>query len=186
MNGDLHSDNCSGQNKNRYVLAYLVWRVITGHHKSISLNFLTTGHAKFAPDWCFDLLKQKFRKEPVSSLKEMETTVHRSTLQEVNIPQLVGDEGAKVFVPMYDWQAFLVPFSKAVKGIKQYHHFSFSHQAQGVVMATTHAERPTQILPVLVGDAGASPMPLHPGYSLLASQGSGPRSWPSKGTTSSS
>ena len=90
------------------------------------------------PDWCFGLLKQKFRKEPVSSLKEMEATVRRSTLQEVNIAQLVGDERGTVFVPMYDWQAFLIPFSKAVKGIKQYHHFSFSHQAQGVVMATTN------------------------------------------------
>ena len=62
-----------------------------------------------------------------------------------------------MFVPMYVWQAFLIPFSKAVKGIKQYHHFSFSHKAQGVVMAITHAEGPTQILPVLVGDAGAVP-----------------------------
>ena len=62
-----------------------------------------------------------------------------------------------MFVPMYDWQAFLVPFSKAMKGIKQYHHFSFSHQAQGVVMATSHAEGPTHKLPVSVGDAGAVP-----------------------------
>ena len=100
----------------------------------------------------------------------MEATVRRSTLQEVNIAQLVGDERGTVFVPMYDWQAFLIPFSKAVKGIKQYHHFSFSHQAQGVVMVTTHAEGPTQILPVLVEDAGAVPHALHPGYSLLASQ----------------
>ena len=95
-----------------YVLAYLMWRVLTGRHKSISLNFLITGHTKFAPDWCFGLLKQKFRKEPVSSLKEMEATVCCSTLQEVNVPQLVGDEGGTVFVPTYDWQAFLVPFSK--------------------------------------------------------------------------
>ena len=153
----LHCDNCSGQNKNQYVLAYLMWRVITGHHKSISLNFLITGHTKFAPDWCFGLLKLKFRKEPVSSLKEMEATVCHSTLQEVNIPQLVGDERGTVFVPMYDWQVFLVPFSKPVKGIKQSHHFSFSHQAQGVVMATTHTEGSTQILPVLVGDKGAIP-----------------------------
>ena len=28
----------------------------------------------------------------------------------------------------------------------QFHHFSFSHQTKGVVMATTHAEGPTQIL----------------------------------------
>ena len=66
----------------------------------------------------------------------------------VLIPQLVGDERGTVFVPIYDWQAFLVPFFKAVNGIKQYHHFSFSHQAQGVVMATTHTEGSTQILPV--------------------------------------
>ena len=152
---NLHCDNCSGQNKNQCVLAYLMWRVVTGSHKSISLNFLITGHTKFAPDWCFGLLKQKSHKEPVSSLKEMEATVRRSTLQEVNIAQLVEDERGTVFVPMYDWQAFLIPFSKAVKGIKQYHHFSFSHQAQGVMMATPHAEGPTQILPVLVGDVGA-------------------------------
>ena len=166
----LHCDNCSGQNKNRYVLANLMWRVLTGRHKSISLNFLITGHTKFAPDWCFGLLKQKFRKEPVSSLKEMEATVCCSTLQDVNVPHLVVDEGGTVFVPKYDWQAFLVPFSKPVKGIKQYHHFSFSHQAMGVVIATTHAEGPTQILPVLVGDAGVVPHAPPPRSSLLASQ----------------
>ena len=145
----LHCDNCSGQNKNQYVLAYLMWRVLTGRHKSISLNSLFTGHTKCAPDWCFCLLKHKFRKEPA--------TVHRSTLQDVNVPQLVGDEGGTVFVSTYYWQAFLVPFSKPVKGIKQHHHFSFSHQSMDVVMATTHAEGPTQILPVLVGEAGAVP-----------------------------
>ena len=122
-----------------------------------SQDFLITGHTKFAPDWCFGLLKQKFCKEPVSSLKEMEATVRHSTLQDVNVPQVVGDEGGTVFVPTYDWQTFLVPFSKQVKGIKQYRHFFFSHEAMGVVMATTHAEGPTQILLVLVGDAGAVP-----------------------------
>ena len=34
----LHCDNCSDQNKYQYVLAYLMWRVLTGCHKSISLN----------------------------------------------------------------------------------------------------------------------------------------------------
>ena len=66
---------------------------------------------------------------------------------------------------MYDWQAFLFPFSTPVKGIKQFHHFSFSHQAKGVIMATTHAEGPTQILPVLVGEAGAVPRAQFPGLS---------------------
>ena len=132
----LHCDNCSGQNKNQYVLAYLMW-TSQGHFFKLFHNW---PHKVCPPNWCFGLLKQNFRKEPVCSLKEMEATVRRSTLQEVNIAQLVGDERGTVLVPMYDWQAFLIPFSKAVKGIKQYHHFSLSHQAQGVVMATTHAE----------------------------------------------
>ena len=72
----------------------------------------------------------------------MEATVRCRTLQDVNVPQLVGDERGTVFAPMYDWQAFLVPFSKQVKGIKQFHHFSFSYQAKGIVMATTHAKGP--------------------------------------------
>ena len=39
-----------------------------------------------------------------------------------------------------------------------------------MVMATTHADGPTQILPVLVGDAGAVPHAPSPRSSLLASQ----------------
>ena len=102
----------------------------------------------------------------------MEATVRCSTLQDVNIPQLMGDEGGTAFVPMYDWQAFLVPFSKC---IKHFHHFSFSHQTMGVVMATTHSEGPTQILPVLVGDPGALPHTLPP---LVKSPGlSAQRQW---------
>ena len=69
----------------------------------------------------------------------------------------MGDERGTVFVPTYDWQTFLIPFSKPVKGIKQFHRVSFSHQAKGMMIATTHAEGPRQILPVLVGDAGVVP-----------------------------
>ena len=66
-------------------------------------------HTKFTPDWCFGLVKQKFRKEPALSLKEMEGTVHCSTFQRVNIPQLVGDEVDNVFVSMYAWPTFCSP-----------------------------------------------------------------------------
>ena len=29
----LHADNCTGQNKNRFVMLYCMWRVLTGLHK---------------------------------------------------------------------------------------------------------------------------------------------------------
>ena len=53
----LHADNCSGQNKNSCMMWYLMWRVLTGHHKNITLWFLLTGHTKFSCDWCFGLVK---------------------------------------------------------------------------------------------------------------------------------
>ena len=67
----LHCDNCAGQNKNHHVLHYLAWRVMTGHHKEVHLHFMLPGHTKFAPDWCFGLLKKRFRITHVSSLNEL-------------------------------------------------------------------------------------------------------------------
>ena len=49
---DLHCENCSGQNKNRFVLWYCAWRVANGLHKSITLNFLVVGHTQLFPDSC--------------------------------------------------------------------------------------------------------------------------------------
>ena len=33
----LHADNCSGQNKNRYVMQYLAWRVMVGLNDNITV-----------------------------------------------------------------------------------------------------------------------------------------------------
>ena len=57
----LHADNCSGQNENNTMVQYLMWRVLTGLHQSISLRFMIAGHTKFSPNACFGLIKRKFR-----------------------------------------------------------------------------------------------------------------------------
>ena len=118
---ELHCDNCSGQNKNRYVLWYLAWRVAVGLHQSITLNFLVAGHTKFAPDWCFGLLKRAFKRHAVSSLSEFESVVCGSAC--VNRAQLVGREDGTSLVPVGNWQTHLGPFSRTFSGIKKYHHF---------------------------------------------------------------
>ena len=55
----IHADNCGAQNKNSAFIWYYLWRVMNGLHEEINYNFLLPGHTKFAPDWCFGLLKQK-------------------------------------------------------------------------------------------------------------------------------
>ena len=118
---NLHCDNCSGQNKSRFVLWYLAWMVDVGFHRSICLNFMVVGHTKFAPDWCFGLLKQRFRRCAVSSLGELEDVVNGSAV--VNSAQLVGNEDGRTLVPTCDWQQHLEPYFRPFNGIKSYQHF---------------------------------------------------------------
>ncbi|KAM9454037.1 uncharacterized protein ACWYII_012800 [Salvelinus alpinus] len=127
---DLNCDNCSGQNKNKCVLWYCAWWTMHKLHHSLGLHFLITGHTKFAPDWCFGLLKQRSRKTRVNTLSEMVGVVKDSTVTGVNIPQLVGLEDGTVLVESYGWQQHLTPYSVQ---IKQYQHFSFGALEPGVV-----------------------------------------------------
>ena len=131
---DLHCDNCSGQNKNNFVLAYLMWRTLRGLHHRVSLHFLIAGHTKFAPDWCFGLLKKAFRRTRVSNLQELSSCIQSSTNKSVSIAQLVGSDNGPAEAPVYDWQSFLGPLFKAVLHIKDQHHFAFLSSKPGIVM----------------------------------------------------
>lgn len=132
---DLHCDNCSGQNKNRYVLWYFAWRVMTRKHVTISVNFMPPGHTKFAPDWCFGLLKRKFRRSEVHCLDDLCEVVHQSTpVKKVNVPQIVGTERGDVVVRSYDWQGFFGRHFKTLIGMKKIGHFRFSAEQPGTVL----------------------------------------------------
>ena len=129
---DLHCDNCSGQNKNNFVLAYLMWRTFYGLHHRVPLHFLIAEHTKFAPDCCFGLLKKAFRLTPVSSLQELGTRIQSSTQKSVNIAQIVGPENGPSIVPVYDWQSFLSPLFKVVRHTRTTIISPFYHASQAL------------------------------------------------------
>ena len=61
----------------------LNWHSIGEDHcqvliKSITMSFLIVGHTKFAPDWVFRLLKQRFRKTRVDCLDDLVRVVEGS------------------------------------------------------------------------------------------------------------
>ena len=115
----LHCDNCSGQNKNNYMMWYLAWRVMHKLHLEASVHFLVAGHTKFSPDSFFGLIKQKYRKSRVDSLADLERVVQTSSpVAHGNVPQLVGHEDGRILVPSYDWQSHLRPYFKVLPGIK--------------------------------------------------------------------
>ena len=77
-----------------------------GLHRQITLSFLIVGHTKFAPDWCFGLMKQRFRRTMVSNLRDLENVVNCSA--EANVAQLVGTQSGEVVVPTYTGQECLL------------------------------------------------------------------------------
>ena len=112
----LHCDNCAGQNKNQFVLQYLAWRIVKGLHTSISLHFMLPGHTKFAPDWCFGILKKAFRRAEVHSLSDLASVIEASTKKNINRAMIVGDEEGAVSAKTYDWQKFFQPYNRPFPG----------------------------------------------------------------------
>ena len=94
----LHADNCGGQNKNAIMVQYLLWRVMTGQHTEITLSFMVPGHTKFSPDWCFGLLKKRYRRTKVG-LTDLVMVVNKSA--SVNVAQPTGREDGSPIVTTY-------------------------------------------------------------------------------------
>ena len=53
----VYSDSCSGQNRNNFVLAFWIHRILNGKHDKIVWSFLVVGHTKFTPDQLFGLMR---------------------------------------------------------------------------------------------------------------------------------
>ena len=133
-------------------MQYLYWRVQTGLNDRIEISFMLVGHTKFAPDWCFGLLKQKFRRTKIGCLADIAKVVNDSA--EVNYAELVGTEDGTVLVPQYDWAEFFSPYFKKLgfKGIKSLHHLVFSKSTPNCVMVREYNDTEERKLSILSKD----------------------------------
>ena len=74
----LHTDNCTGQNKNNCMFQYVAWRLMTGRHTQITLSFLVVGHTKFSPNWFLGLFKLIYWRTKVGNLQVIAKVVNDS------------------------------------------------------------------------------------------------------------
>ena len=130
------------------MLHYLIWRVMVGLHKHITLSFLIVGHTKFSPDWCFGLLKQRFCRTRVGCLSDLERVVNSSA--EANVAQLVGTQSGEVVVPIYNWNAMFAGRLRKLKHIKRFHHLSISESAPGSVSVRMESDSESEANPLLM------------------------------------
>ena len=102
------------------------------------MSFLLVGHTKFAPDWCFGLFKQRYKRTFVSCLEDIAQVVETSA--DVNTSQLVGTQSGETIVPVYDWANFLALHFRKVPHIKSYHHFHFNALTPGTVTIKQYSD----------------------------------------------
>ena len=136
----LHADNCGGQNKNATMVQYLLWRVMTGLHSEITLSFMVPGHTKFSPDWCFGLLKKRYRRTKVGGLSDLVRVVNESAA--VNIAQPTALEDGSVVVKTYNWQDYFATYCTKVAGIKKLHHLRFDSAHPGYIFVKEKSGSP--------------------------------------------
>ena len=158
----LHADNCAGQNKNKYFLWYLAWRIATELHQSIKYSFLIAGHTKFGPDRCFGILKKSYKVSYISSIYELARMVDNSSNTGVNKAQLVSTHDGRVIVPVYDWCTFLGQYFKKIANIQKFHHFRFSKDEPGVVYCREYLTSPEQACALLKDGAVIPPVSVLP------------------------
>ncbi|RUS74560.1 hypothetical protein EGW08_017685 [Elysia chlorotica] len=110
--------------------------VCVGLHTSVSLHFMLPGHTKFAPDWCYGILKRAFKKAEVHSFQDLSHVINLSTKSGINKAAMVGDEKGAIDVRTYDWQSFFRKYSKPFPGIKSKQHFYLSSSDLGYAKAS--------------------------------------------------
>ena len=81
-------------------------------------------HTKFSPDWCFGLIKQRFRRTEIGCLQDIVNVIEQSAT--VNSALLIAHDNEDIIVPTHDWTGFLAPSYKRITSIKKFHHFMIS------------------------------------------------------------
>lgn len=75
----LHADNCSGKNKNRFVLLFLLYLVLYGVFDHVELCFMIARHAKNECASSFCHVKRVFRRKDVIHLRDMMKVISNSS-----------------------------------------------------------------------------------------------------------
>ncbi len=133
---NLHADNCTGQNKNNYVIWYLMWRVMNGLNDKITLSFMLPGHTKFAPDGYFGLLKSKYRKSDIDCLQDLVDCTVDCSKDNKTIAQVYGKHLGyeNNFYEYKDWPCFLEKYFRPINRILSYRYFEFNSDNPGVIL----------------------------------------------------
>ena len=177
-NLQFHCDNCRGQNKNNAVIQYMCNRLFQGFNSNIEVSFMLPYHTRFGPDWCFGLIKMKYKHSYISSISDLAEVVLLSTTKEINIPQLISESSSSnTLVPVRKWKIFLESYFKKISNLTRYHHFRMTSSEPGIVFVREFPSSPETRLNI-VKDQAKIPELLSSEPELISPPGLSPeRAW---------
>ena len=123
----IHADNCRGQNKNKYMMWYLVWLVSTGRLKRAEIKFMIKGHTHFIVDSGIGHTKRELRRSDVFCLDHWAEVINRSA--KTNKAKVVTGND------VYDWKKGLSHYFEAFAGISKFQHFVVDCSEPGWIWA---------------------------------------------------
>ena len=124
-----HADNCYGQNKNKTVLHYMMWRIANGLNENITVNFMEPGHTKCRCDQLFGISKKLVKKSDVNNIYELGDIIQRSS--KFNKTIQVRDSDGNQQVLWRNWSAMLSQHMRPLPGISKYYVFKMSADTPG-------------------------------------------------------
>lgn len=98
----LHADNCSGQNKNRFVLFFLLLLTMSEFYDSLEIFFIVAGHKKNECDSSFGHVKRLFRMSDVLNPCDMIDVIEKLLClqNEFRVAISIGSSVKKYFHPI--------------------------------------------------------------------------------------
>ena len=144
-------------------MQYLCMRSILRLNDDIECSFMIPYHTRFGPDWCFGLIKLKYKRSYVSSVSQLGDAVSKSTTKNINVPQHISDPtSGEALVEVRDWKPYLEKRFKKLPNITKYQHFRFSYEHPGSVFVRELPSSPEKQISLLrqpVEEVHFLPMP---------------------------
>jgi hypothetical protein len=119
------ADNCGGQNKNRWILQYMCWRILSGLSDHIELHFMIAGHTKCVCDQRFGSIKSKLKITDVWTPTEMSSCIASATkdIKIIEAPSVRWQNWKTLLNDIFD--------QKEVTRITSFQSFQFSRSYLG-------------------------------------------------------
>ena len=101
------------------MLAYLLWRTLTGKHFKINLHMQVPYHGKSLVDAGFAYIKKLYRRSEIDSLDQLASVVRKSAAS--NEVVVFGGDGGE----WLDWKTITTNNFMPFKAIRKCRHFVF-------------------------------------------------------------